>query len=229
VLAPPDRGLDLNQLYSDCRRELEIFVRRSRPHAAGSLESDQVQDAIQEAFKILLEHARSPTPPWRDPRAYLFGVCLRVAAGFHRDRDRQLRWMDAAALGQADASDSGAAEDVDPGFEQLGAMLMTWMERQPEAARTFLYERYVERVSLRSSAARTGQTVWSVRALEQRLLRGLLATLASGANGDAQDLSWAKAILKRKLRTKATAAERTNRTRQQDPGVDDVQCKEIQE
>jgi DNA-directed RNA polymerase specialized sigma24 family protein len=194
--------LDFKRLYVDNRRELERFVRRAR-RRSNSLRVDQVQDAVQEAFKVVLERAAAPAPPpWRDAKKYLFGVCLRVVARLRREQRRMgpSAWADHAAP-TADEGD----ELVLTGLE---AMVTDWWRTQTAEVRVFLDHRYVQGLSLRTCAALLGTTVWCMRALERRVLRELMLAI-SGRDGAVDDQSWARGVLRKKLRTNRLRRKRT--------------------
>jgi DNA-directed RNA polymerase specialized sigma24 family protein len=170
--------LDLSRLYLEYGRELELVIRRARP---GSLRRDQVEDAIQESFKVLLEHAVSKdNPPWRDIKSYLFGICLRIAAGLRRKEGRDGRRWGAAreALALADHTSPACESSDDALAEGMGKFARDWMASQTEEVQAFLNLRYTQGKSLRTCAASLGLTLWSVRSMEKRILRNLSLSLA---------------------------------------------------
>jgi RNA polymerase sigma-70 factor (ECF subfamily) len=108
--APPDVGADAAELVQHLYFEEEGFVRSALSRLAGS--RADVDDLLQEVFIVALRRAQTLAGA-SSPRAWLYGVAVRIAST-HRRRDRWRRFL------RLDAAEHIPSE-IDPALERADA------------------------------------------------------------------------------------------------------------
>src|SRR5688572_1655380 len=140
------------------------FLQRLANGLLGSAQGQDVDDAVQETWRLALEGSRA-----QQPRAFLATV-LQRSLGRRRARERAREGVEARGA-RSEVAEASLAEDVERRLA-LNEELARALRALPEAQRIALFLRFHADLPLAAIAARVGAPVPTVKT---RITRGLAA------------------------------------------------------
>lgn len=172
---------DLTALYQSHLQRLRSNLLARYTH--NRLTSDEVDDAIQEAFLRVLERGsrRPDASEWTNALGYIFTVACNVCSDWRRRRSRE-RAFSRVQSAAGNSAQSARAEEIELDLQLR--WLTTYVGALPDGARAVYTARFVDGLSQEATAHQLVLTRRAVRTLERRLVLDVARRLRAASSDD---------------------------------------------